>query len=251
MAMTLQDLGNIGEFIGAIGVVITLIYLAMQIRQNTASVRTAAGMDTARQVAAWVDRMAVHPDLCRIYNLAAEDPESLEPEEQARFVVYIAEMFFIYEAQFQMYSQNHLSEEMWAPKRNILLGYLKNSLVETWWIKRSLTFSEPFVAHIENCVLSRRIQIMCIRVLRPYLTKKVLRQFQQITARENKYELGCYWSHCRIIGCNWGYSYPDLFSHANSSEYHFGAHSGRHGYVKTSRCLDSSHGCIAGVVQDL
>ena len=33
--MTITELGAIGEFVGAIGVIATLIYLAMQIRQNT------------------------------------------------------------------------------------------------------------------------------------------------------------------------------------------------------------------------
>ena len=33
-----QLLGNYGEFIGAIAVVVTLIYLALQIRQNTTSI---------------------------------------------------------------------------------------------------------------------------------------------------------------------------------------------------------------------
>ncbi len=36
--MTLQDLGNLGEFIGAIAVVISLVYLAAQIRQTQHSV---------------------------------------------------------------------------------------------------------------------------------------------------------------------------------------------------------------------
>ena len=40
--MSLQDLGNIGEFIGAVGVVASLIYLALQIRQNTKAVRRTA-----------------------------------------------------------------------------------------------------------------------------------------------------------------------------------------------------------------
>ena len=35
--MTIIELGAIGEFLGAIGVIATLIYLAMQIRQNTRS----------------------------------------------------------------------------------------------------------------------------------------------------------------------------------------------------------------------
>ncbi len=40
--MTLQDLGNIGEFVGALGVVASLIYLALQIRQNTRQLRNNA-----------------------------------------------------------------------------------------------------------------------------------------------------------------------------------------------------------------
>ena len=34
-AVTLQDLGSLGEFIAAIATLATLIYLALQIRQNT------------------------------------------------------------------------------------------------------------------------------------------------------------------------------------------------------------------------
>ena len=33
--MTLMELGALGEFLGAIGVIATLAYLAVQIRQNT------------------------------------------------------------------------------------------------------------------------------------------------------------------------------------------------------------------------
>ncbi len=43
--MTIQDWGAIGEMIGAIGVVVTLIYLTKQIRQNTLA------MDEARKLA--------------------------------------------------------------------------------------------------------------------------------------------------------------------------------------------------------
>ena len=33
--MTIQDLGAVGEFIGGVAVLVTLIYLAVQIKQNT------------------------------------------------------------------------------------------------------------------------------------------------------------------------------------------------------------------------
>ena len=40
--MTLADLGNLGEFVGALGVVAALVYLAFQIRQNTRQLRNNA-----------------------------------------------------------------------------------------------------------------------------------------------------------------------------------------------------------------
>ena len=40
--MTIQDLGSIGELVAAIATIATLAYLAIQIRQNTHTVRAAA-----------------------------------------------------------------------------------------------------------------------------------------------------------------------------------------------------------------
>ncbi|HVH18917.1 MAG TPA: hypothetical protein VNF72_11495 [Myxococcota bacterium] len=44
--MTLQDLGSIGEIVGAIATVATLIYLAIQIRANTSAVQSAAAQSS-------------------------------------------------------------------------------------------------------------------------------------------------------------------------------------------------------------
>lgn len=37
--MTIQDLGSLGEFIASIGVVVSLIYLALQTKENTRAIR--------------------------------------------------------------------------------------------------------------------------------------------------------------------------------------------------------------------
>ena len=38
--MELHDLANLGDFIGSVAVIVSLISLAVQVRQNTASIRT-------------------------------------------------------------------------------------------------------------------------------------------------------------------------------------------------------------------
>jgi hypothetical protein len=44
--MTLSDLGDLGDFLGGIGVFITLVYLAIQVRRNTMAVRSTS-LDSA------------------------------------------------------------------------------------------------------------------------------------------------------------------------------------------------------------
>ena len=58
--MSLQELGGLGEFIGAIAVVISLIYLAAQIRQNTRALNSSSYAQTAEQ--AWLTQLAVIQD---------------------------------------------------------------------------------------------------------------------------------------------------------------------------------------------
>lgn len=46
--MTLQDWGSLGEVISGMAVLVTLIYLAIQTRQNTLAVRASAVMRATR-----------------------------------------------------------------------------------------------------------------------------------------------------------------------------------------------------------
>ena len=54
-----QLLGNYGEFVGAIAVVATLFYLAVQVRTNTASMRTASRQSASVEFRDW-NRLLLH-----------------------------------------------------------------------------------------------------------------------------------------------------------------------------------------------
>ena len=51
--MTLEDLGNLGEFFAALGVLVTLVYLAIQIRQNTHAMRASTFLEAIRDRPGW------------------------------------------------------------------------------------------------------------------------------------------------------------------------------------------------------
>ena len=48
--MDLDTLAAIGEFVGGVAVVVSIGYLALQMRQNTASIRATAAIEIQRDV---------------------------------------------------------------------------------------------------------------------------------------------------------------------------------------------------------
>lgn len=147
--MSIQDLGSLGEFVAAIATIATLIYLAMQIRQNTESVRMQAEISVSQQLADWAAEVVANPDVARIWDAAAEDPESLEPNDRAVFIWFMAQLFLIYEGQYHLYKKGHITENAWKPKLHSLLGLLQNPIVIPWWESRAAPFSPEFVDYLD------------------------------------------------------------------------------------------------------
>jgi hypothetical protein len=96
----LENLGNIGDFVGGVAVVFTLIYLALQVRQNSAIVRANARAQTNQALSEFRQFIASDPNTLRIHHASAEEFEALPPDEQRQYLYLLGYMFrsgeFIY-----------------------------------------------------------------------------------------------------------------------------------------------------------
>ncbi len=122
--MTLQDLGNIGEFVGAIVVIVSLFYLAFQIRQNTRTVRTStyqSVFDASNRVP---ELILAHPHLERIYRLGRKDLSQLADEERLQFRLLIDQFMSVFETMFLQYERGTLDEDYWRARLDGLRGLL-------------------------------------------------------------------------------------------------------------------------------
>jgi len=93
----LEALGNIGDFLGGIGVVVTLIYLAGQIRQNTRSIETSSFQAAQRDIAGLLDTLSHDPELTRIFLDGNRDFESFSKEDRRRYAIFAASFLRRYE----------------------------------------------------------------------------------------------------------------------------------------------------------
>ena len=79
--MTTQDLGSIGEFVASIGVVVSLIYLAIQTRSNTRAIRAQTRSSITDQVLTVQSLMFDSDDYRRAFAKYACN-ETLDPSER-------------------------------------------------------------------------------------------------------------------------------------------------------------------------
>ncbi len=101
-------LGNYGEFVGAIAVVVTLLYLSMQIRQNTRAMdenRKAVAAQSAREVDFYAGELhrevARDPELRKIVTQSLRtEPEEYSDDDWFAFRTYANALFFAFQAQY-------------------------------------------------------------------------------------------------------------------------------------------------------
>jgi hypothetical protein len=98
--MTIQDWGAIGELVGGVAVIVTLIYLALQVRQNT---RQFSRSVEATQLAAFErnvesgnrirELLLLHPDLIALLLKGYESYKELDTSEKIRFGMLLRNIF--------------------------------------------------------------------------------------------------------------------------------------------------------------
>ncbi|MFT4562962.1 MAG: hypothetical protein ACI9BW_002713 [Gammaproteobacteria bacterium] len=84
--MDLTQLANLGEFIGGVAVLVTLIYLAVELRRSRATSQAASVDALAAGLNAINSELYNNPELFEIFMRGSKDPDDLASVERGRFL---------------------------------------------------------------------------------------------------------------------------------------------------------------------
>ncbi len=83
--MTIQELGSLGEFVAAVATLVTLVYLALQIRANTAAIRADSRRGSTSQGMQFQGLMGGDKDAASVFRRGLVEPSALDPDESTQF----------------------------------------------------------------------------------------------------------------------------------------------------------------------
>lgn len=142
--MSWEAASAIAEWIGVILIIISLVYVALQIRQNTETISAATELETGRMWSEFHARVATSPDLADIWDKGLTGPDTLSPGEKRRFIWFVAEYCFVVENLYRQRKLGFLSIETWSQHEATIAGLLLNPLLGRWWDSGVSPYSAEF-----------------------------------------------------------------------------------------------------------
>ena len=141
--MNWEAIGASGEVLGAAAVLITLIYLAIQVKQNVKL--TKASIRESRTAASQRVLLAIKEEAELITKT-----KPLTPAEELRVVLAYSTMFRDWEAYLYQYQQGLLDESEWLAIASAIENSLQRDLVRKVWRQRRHIYSESLRREVDQ-----------------------------------------------------------------------------------------------------
>jgi hypothetical protein len=145
-------IGAIGEVLGAIAVVFSLIYLARQVRDSSRQEQRTQYFELNKEAVAFADGIARDPEWANILLRGFQDRSALTSIEIFRFNAGLLGLFRAYEALFLYYKEGGVHEWGAESFRSTMLDIVGMPGVQTYWGDREHWFTNEFRSEVADLI---------------------------------------------------------------------------------------------------
>ena len=123
----------VAEITGAVGVIASLVYVGIQVRQNTRWLRSSVIESAGFRSSELARNVAVDPELSSLVRAAMSDAAALNDEERWRFRLYLHSAIRNYEISYSHHRDGLLTSQHFDGLRENLRVWVGSPLFEAWW----------------------------------------------------------------------------------------------------------------------
>ena len=147
--LTLSSWASIAEIVSAVAVVLSLIYVATEMRGNTRAVEAATLVEVNKIAREHLLLVSSSPEANRIEVMGDENPSQLSPEEQQRYNWYVRSFWLGMQTVFRQHDLGILPDEEWAVYNDVICSNIEAPGKRELWTGTDLI--PRFVRVVEAC----------------------------------------------------------------------------------------------------
>ena len=152
--MNWDAIGAVGEIVSAIAVIVTLAYLAVQIRDGARASRSAAVTDATTAMQAWYQELGSNSESATLFLEGLKNPDSLPKRDQFQFVMMVHAAFLAFQRTYFLSHAGTLDVGLRDSIGTAIqaVNHLPGTMF--YWQLRRAFFQPEFAAWVED-LLSR------------------------------------------------------------------------------------------------
>ena len=150
--MDITTLAAWGEFLGGVAVVVSLVYLASQIRQNSRLLQVSAtvAMETSENLS--INAVLHEPSLAQIWTIETAEFDSLPEVEQARLSAFVSMQIATFHRNYYFKKDGVVRDEVWKAHRRLTGSLLRPAWTQKVWSDSRLAFSDEFGEFVDRLI---------------------------------------------------------------------------------------------------
>jgi len=148
--MNWEAINAVSQFVSSIAVVLSVLYLGIQVHRSTRVAKVAAQDAAASAVRDVTNTFMENAEMSRIWGTGLEDLNKLSAEDQARFFHATHQFLKALETIHFHYLNGLMDKQLWLGWQELLRHYIAAPGVAAYWNIRSQLFSARFRAFVSN-----------------------------------------------------------------------------------------------------
>jgi hypothetical protein len=152
MKLKLTEIANIAEVIGAFAIVISLIYVGVQVADSTRAVRSASANETSSAMSSWYLQVGNDPQSSKVYRRGIAAPETLSEDEVIQFIFLTHAVFIQYQTAYYLSQEGTLDIELQESITSAILGVREQPGFKLYWGQRNFLFKPDFRRYVDMLV---------------------------------------------------------------------------------------------------
>ena len=150
--MNWEAISAIGEIIGAIAVIVSLVYLAVQVRSSSRATKATVFQGLHDSFAQFDLLLITNSDLRELLENGCAGDTKLTARDRARFSHLLAQLFDKYELFFSLHRERMFSAEVENVMSRIVAKRIQRPGVKVWLRDNHHRFSKDFVMWINETI---------------------------------------------------------------------------------------------------
>ena len=154
MKLKLERISIFVEIIGGIAILISLVFVGIQLQENTKATRSATATATIETMTNWYVSMGTNKETSESFYRFLADPESMTKQERLQHIYNFHGLFLAFQNSYYLSLEGTLDDRIPTSLNQVIFGVKDQPGFKLYWRSRKSIFFEEYRNYVDDLLNS-------------------------------------------------------------------------------------------------